>query len=146
MNEQHARSSIEEEQPEVQSTHPLRVLLLCDYSLSHAATVIDHINALHELSEHDVYVLTGLIENQGNLPPDLDLASFDAIVIHYSLFMAIDAYVSPRTRAKLARFPGVKAMFIQDEYRFIDQSIDAARAIDADIIFTCVPDDQIELV
>ena len=124
------------------SVKPLEMLLLCDYREDIAATVREHIDALTRGSRHRIRKLSIL----GNLPPRLDLNHFDAVVIHYSLVACHSSYVSPRTREALRLFRGLKAIFIQDEYRHVDASIAAMREIGIDVLFTCVPEAEIEKV
>lgn len=121
---------------------PLNVLLLYDRPPRIAGTVDQHIAALIGRSRHKVRGLMMF----GDLPAGLDLAAFDAIVLHYTLVACHDAYVPPATRARLAAAPGVKAAFIQDEYRFIDRTVAAFRAIGLDLLYTCVPEEEIEKV
>src|SRR5262249_46133095 len=107
-----------------------------------AATVREHIDSLTGRSWHRVRKVSIL----GDLPPRLDLNHFDAVVVHYSLVACNDAYVSARTRKALRHFRALKAIFIQDEYRFIDATIVAMQEIGVDVLFTCVPEDEIEKV
>jgi len=124
------------------SVKPLEILLLCDYREDIAATVGEHIDALTRCSGHRIRKLSIL----GDLPPRLDLNHFDAVVVHYSLVVCRNAYVSARARAALRLFRGLKAIFIQDEYRHVDASIAAMQAIGIDVLFTCVPEAEIEKV
>ena len=121
---------------------PLNLLLLCDYQANIAATVHDHIAALEAHSRHRYHRLSML----GDLPPALDLARFDGIVIHYTLFAWSDRFLSQSARARLAAFIGLKAMYIQDEYRVVDASIAAMRDIGINLLFTCVPEPEIDKV
>jgi hypothetical protein len=120
----------------------LEILLLCDYRDQGAATVREHVDSLIGFSCHRVRKVSIL----GDLPPNLDLNHFDAVVIHYSLIACHNSYVSASARAALARFRGLKAIFIQDEYRFVDATIAAMREIGIDVLFTCVPEGEIEKV
>ena len=55
--------------------------------------------------------------------------------------------MSAHERARPSRqFRGLKAIFIQDEYRFVDATIAAMREIGIDVLFTCVPEPEIEKV
>lgn len=121
---------------------PLEILLLCDYRGGIAATVREHVDSLVRCSAHHVRRVSIL----GDLPPHLDLGHFDAVVIHYSLIACHEGYLSAGARAALWKFRGLKAIFIQDEYRFVDATIAALREIGVDILFTCVPQDEIEKV
>ncbi len=124
----------------------LKILLLCNYQPNNAATVCDHINAFHQYSRHDVTIFSYLVSYNGQLPEDVSLDRFDVVVLHYSIFLAIDAYASPKTRQKLKAFSGVKAIFLQDEYRFVKDSVRRIHDIGFDIIFTCVPENAIDHV
>lgn len=125
-----------------QGAQPSRVLLLCDYNPYDAATVVDHVDAIRRHSKSDVFVLS----IRGDLPPELDLDLFDAIVLHYSVVISLDGYLSPLARWRIRTARAVKAAFVQDEYRFVNVTIDALRALGVDVLFTCVPEDQVPLV
>ena len=82
----------------------------------------------------------------GDIPAALDLARFDAIVIHYTLVACSDFYVNPAARQRLADYKGLKAIFIQDEYRFVDKSTEAMRQIGVNVLFTCAPPTEMKRV
>ncbi|SFK54592.1 hypothetical protein [Caulobacter sp. UNC279MFTsu5.1] len=113
---------------------PLRILLACNYDAANAATVCDHINAFVRYSRHEVRVLSKV----GEIFDGVTLSAFDAVVIHYSLFLAMESFVGPRSRRALAAFRGAKAVFIQDEYRFVNATLDALEACGVDLVFTCL--------
>ena len=115
----------------------LRVLLLCDDRRSHAGTVLEHIGAFVHFSRHEVVKFNpvGLSNSVA-----LDMDAFDVVVIHYSLILSNDAYVSPAFREKLRRFSGLKVQFIQDEYRWVDRATDAMREAGVGVLFTCAPE------
>lgn len=123
----------------------LNVLLLCDYPVENAATMVDHVNAFYYLSRHRILVLP-LRHYRREIPAYLDLDRFDAVILHYSLTLAIDAYISEHSRQRLQAFSGVKALFIQDEYRFVDRTIELIDRLGFQILFTCVPEAEIEKV
>jgi hypothetical protein len=116
----------------------MEILLLCDYRPDNAATVCDHIQALRSLPGHRVKVLSNL----GSLPSRLNLNRFDAVIIHYSLILSNNEYVSASARQRLRRFAGVKAIFIQDEYRWVNLAIAAMNEVGIDLLFTCVPEGE----
>jgi len=120
----------------------LNLLLLCDYRVDGARTVLDHIDALVGHSGHKMYLLSML----GDLPDALKLSRFDGIVIHYSLVISSDEYLSPRARDRIRTFKGLKVVFIQDEYRFVNKTCEALRYLGAHLLFTCVPEQEIEKV
>lgn len=123
-------------------TRPLRILVWCNYDPTNAAMVCDHINAFVKYSGNAVYTLSRV----GSIPDDLDLREFDVIIIHYSLTLALDSYVSHATRLRLRDYPGLKAIFVQDEYRFVRRTTEMMRFIGVDLIFTCIPEQEIHKV
>jgi hypothetical protein len=78
-----------------------------------------------------------------DLPHGIDLSHFDAVVIHYSL---VAADLGRKTKPSLRKFTGLKAIFVQDEYRFVDATIAAIREIGVHLLFTCVPETEIDKV
>ncbi len=123
-------------------TDRIRLLLLCNYDPYNASMVCEHINSFVKYSQHDVYVLSNL----GNPPAGFTFEAFDVIIIHYSLTLAIEAYIGPKLRNDLRLFKGLKALFIQDEYRFINKTIEAIDYCGISLIFTCVPNEDIPKV
>jgi hypothetical protein len=120
----------------------LEVLLLTDFDRPTASTVRDHIESFRMHSRHRFRRLQML----GDIPPSLDLSRFDAMIIHYTLIACMENYLSRATRASIGAFPGLKAMFIQDEYRFVDRTAAAMRELGINLLFTCVPEPEIEKV
>jgi hypothetical protein len=114
------------------------ILLLCDESRSHASNVLQHIEALATLSEHDVYRFNPVDR------PDacrlLDPSEFDVVVIHYSISLVSTRYLPPPLPERLTRFEGLKAQFIQDEHRAVDAVTAMMRNLGIDVLFTCVPE------
>lgn len=120
----------------------MELLLLWDRAPNVASTVRQHVSALQTYSAHRVHPVSIL----GELPPGIELDRFDGIVIHYSLVACHDTYLAPRTRAAISRFTGVKAIFIQDEYRHVDRSVAAMQLLGINVLFTCVPAEEIDKV
>ncbi len=119
-----------------------RLLLLCDFRPHEAATVLDHIEAIRRRSRYDVYVMP----IHGDLPDELDLEAFDGLLIHYNVVMSSADYLSPLARWRIGRYTGVRAAFVQDEYRFVNSTVGVLRTLGINVLLTCVPEDQVELV
>jgi len=119
-----------------------RLLLVCDYRPYEAAAVLDHIEAIRAWSRYEVFLMPVF----GDLPDDLDLDAFDGLVIHYNVVMSNDAYLSPLARWRIRQFRGVKAAFVQDEYRFVYRTISVMRTLGIGVLFTNVPQDQVEMM
>ncbi|WOH68182.1 hypothetical protein [Bradyrhizobium sp. BWA-3-5] len=120
----------------------LRLLLLCDFPKRTASTITDHILALREFSQHSITVFN----SKGEGVSRLELGRFDGIIIHYSLVVCMDSYVGPKARAAIRAFPGLKIAFVQDDYRWIDQTVDALRDLGIHVLFGLVPSDIIDQV
>lgn len=76
----------------------------------------------------------------------LDLSAFDVLVLHYSLVITADGYVSPRLRERIRAFQGLKVQFLQDEYRWVDEITAMMRFLEIDVLFSIVPEREIENV
>jgi hypothetical protein len=120
----------------------LELLLLSDFNRPTGATVRDHVDSFSAFSRHHFRRLSML----GEISPWIDLARFDGVIIHYTLVACSDRFIAPSSRARLRAFTGLKAMFIQDEYRFVDQTIAAMRDLGINLLFTCVPEGEIDKV
>jgi hypothetical protein len=119
---------------------PLRLLLLCDFNERSASTIIDHIHGLRDFSEHSILILQSI----GEISEEIELDRFDGLIIHYSLVACMDTYIGPNTRAAIRRFAGIKAAFVQDDYRFIDRTVEALRDLEIHILFGLAPSDIID--
>jgi hypothetical protein len=124
----------------------MKVLLLCNYDIFGAAMVTEHINAIVNHSQFDVYVYSKLVRDGGEIKLGFDLDEFDFIIVHYSIFLAVNAYCSTRTKAALKAARGIKVAFLQDEYRFVNRSIEAMHEAGINLVFSCVPQSSIDRV
>lgn len=122
------------------------ILLLCQYDPYNAAMVVEHINAIYVHSANRIYVLQDFVRRGGILPDGVNLDDFDAVIFHYSVSVALDSYIAPKTRMALSEFAGLKIAFIQDEYRFVNKTVTAIRDLGIRLLFTCVPETGIEKV
>jgi len=82
----------------------------------------------------------------GRLPTRLDLAQFDAILLHYSLYLLADDHLDSTAKEGIAKFHGLKELFVQDEYRQVNRMKEIIRHLGVNVLFTCVPRSEIEKV
>ena len=61
------------------------------------------------------------------------------MVVHYSIYTISDAYLHPTWVQAIREAKTVRVMFIQDEYRQVNDFVQRMREMDVDILFTCVP-------
>lgn len=111
---------------------------------SQAATVTEYLDALVAYSGHTV----SEVSMMGQFPTKIDLDRFDAVVLHYSLSMGpmINHYLGVDLIEKLRNYRGLKAAFLQDEYRAIQIYWDNIRKLGIDVLLSCVPNDEISKV
>lgn len=121
----------------------LRILLLCDDNRGHANTVLDHIQSFTRYSRHDVRVYNprGIWRSRF-----LDLDEFDVVIVHYSLIIISDGYLSPSFRAKIQNYRGLKVLFIQDDYRWIEQMCAMIKELGIQIFYTLMPQSEVPKV
>jgi hypothetical protein len=70
---------------------------------------------------------------------------FDALVIHYSIRLPFNQ-LRPETAALIAEFPGLKVLFIQDEYDHTHRAWYWIRKLGIQLVFTVVPEENVSLV
>ena len=115
----------------------LNILLYCSRPAEseNAGTVIDHIDAFGKYSGHNVLLWSSM----NGLPAEDAMAKIDCIVIHYTLSLLYDKYVPADSLDRIRRFPGLKILFIQDEYRRVNFVCDKIKYAGIDLVFTCAP-------
>ncbi|MAF94513.1 MAG: hypothetical protein CMM60_01975 [Rhodospirillaceae bacterium] len=114
-------------------SRPLRILLLCDSdSPGLQNAILDHIDAIVRLSRHWVVPF-----NPRSHPGDgLDLSGYDVVIIHFSLQTFWEAYLPAGVQRVIAGFRGLKGIFVQDEYRFVDSLVDAVAGMGIHLFWT----------
>ena len=129
-----------------------RVLLLGYFDPRGISTVPETLAALQHLSEFKVTCLN-LFDHRfdsGNLKlnPEIRLDGYDVVIVHNSVaynpanLVSLDSLLD----LKFSDFQGVKVLFKQDEnYRFVDTA-NAIASMRFDIIFTCLPSDELEKI
>ena len=104
----------------------MKILLFCDrpHEEESASTIIDHIDSFGKYSYHDLVVWSKRNALHNNTQ--------HCLIIHYSISLLYDRYVSRQTLEKIKTFNGLKILFIQDEYRrvnFACKKINYAKSI-----------------
>lgn len=120
----------------------LRILILCNRMIFNAGVLKDHIDSFSHHSQHHIYVLSRL----GDLPNSVDLSAFDVIVIHFTHYILGTRYLSAQAKDRIKNFTGLKAIFVQDEYRMVTPITEELMGLGCDVLFTCVDSRDIETV
>jgi len=120
----------------------MKLLLYCDLppNKKNAQTIIDHISSFDKYSQFEIQTVSSRL----GLPDDLNLSSFDAIVVHYSITLLttsfyLESYIPLKDQKKLRNYTGLKVLFIQDEYRRVNHICDRINYLKIDLLFTCAP-------
>lgn len=119
----------------------LSVLLICDKFRHGAYTIHDHIQAIAN-SKHRPYVL----DTRPDFPNWVNINSYDVLIIHYTHVMCYESYISSEMRRAIKNFSGLKICFIQDEYRFVNDTVNIIKFLDIHVVFTCIQNSEIEKV
>ena len=120
----------------------LNILLLCDDA--HPANVVrDHVAAIRDCSVHNV-VAWNPIECRTELPHVVDL--YDAVIIHYSIYVLGQYYLPDRISAAIENFGGLKIQWIQDEYRSIDAMVSRMSQLGIHVIISSLRPENIRRV
>ena len=120
----------------------LEVLFLYTHPLPEVGTIIDHVEALTTGSRHRVHRINMI----GELPPRLDLDRFDVIIIHYGIIISMANHLCAESFARIKAASPMKAVFIQDEYRHVNATVQAVQDLYINVLFTCIPVTEFEKV
>lgn len=116
------------------------ILIICNMASLEVGTIKEHVDALERGLEGHVTKIDA--QWAGFLPLDL----FDVVILHYSIVLARGGYISPRLAKSLAGFHGLTICFIQDEYRWIDDTAAAFRDLKVDVVYSLVSPDVVRQV
>lgn len=112
----------------------LRLLILAD-DLHPANVVQDHIRSFTEFSTHHVSV----VNTRAVKCPDPDTASdFDALLIHYSIFVIAETYLSVAWQEFVSTFPGPVVVIHEDEYQRINAFTQKFAELGVQAVFSCL--------
>lgn len=129
----------------------LRVAMLYDCMISmHVSTIREHLEAFDRYSHHAVTYIPATPEFWSRPAEEIqklvDFSIFDVVVIHFSTRLSVREHFDEGVAKVFESFNGLKVLFIQDEY----EGTEIARAwmdrLEFDIVYTCVPQDGLNLV
>ncbi|ACO75773.1 hypothetical protein LHK_02793 [Laribacter hongkongensis HLHK9] len=112
----------------------MRLLILADDA--HPANVVqDHIRSFSKYSRHRVSV----INTRSVKSPDQNATSdFDALLIHYSIFVIAETYLSVAWQEFISIFPGPVAVIHEDEYQKINAFTQKFAELGVQAVFSCL--------
>jgi len=134
------------------SNRPEEILLLCFYDPLGVSTVPEAIAYFQVKSQFSVSVLNLFEHRQSlnglELPPTLNLNKFTAVIIHNTVSYSIDNLRSldRLLPTRLDQFDGVKVLLKQDENFRFKEIASYIGEIDFDVVFTCLPSEEVAKV
>jgi hypothetical protein len=124
----------------------MNILLLSNRPTANtqAETVTEYLDSFSKYSGHNIYEISML----HNFPERVELNRFDAVITHYSLSIGsmLYHYLGPNLVSQLKSFKGLKAAFLQDEYREIKTYWKHINELGINILFSCVPSGEVSKV
>lgn len=111
--------------------------ILCVYAATqtYTSTVFEHLEGFRKYSRSDWNFIDIGLFNNGTI----NLESFDAVVLHYSVRLPF-GQVSDAAQKALRNFSGLKVLFIQDEYDYTDLTKRIISIVGFSLVFSVVPD------
>jgi glycosyltransferase involved in cell wall biosynthesis/regulator of sigma D len=128
----------------ITTTDKLRILVLYEGKSLNVTAITDHLQSFIKHSNHTIEYYNATENFQ---PVDLD--SYDAVVIHYSIRISVPNggwTISQSIKCSLQSYPGLKVVFIQDEYDTTNTAIKWINDLGVQLVFTCVPEKYIRTV
>jgi len=125
----------------------LNVLVLYDDLFTNTETIFEHLSAFATHSRHNYYFLPvvelsedmfGKYRN-GRWPQAWNLEMFDVVIWHFVLPAYLKDRLPPVVAEEMAKFQGLKVLFVQDEYDSTHNIWDAIRKTGVNLVMTCVP-------
>ncbi len=114
---------------------PLRILCVYAASQTYTSTVFEHLEGFRKYSRYDWGFIDISLFNNGIV----NLESFDAVVLHYSVRLPF-GQVSDAAQKALRNFSGLKVLFIQDEYDSTEVTKRIISTVGFGLVFSVVPD------
>jgi hypothetical protein len=112
----------------------MNVLCMYDGTQTYTATVFEHLRCFSTFSRHSFF----FVHQPQTEQLSVDLSHFDAVVIHYTIRLPFDQIGAANAKC-LANYPGLKALFIQDEYDDPRRAWHWIRLLGISLVFTVVP-------
>lgn len=121
---------------------PMNVLVIGDFWSRRISTVRDHLAAFRSYSRNRICFVT----SRTHARLGVDFSVFDVLVLHYSVIITNESYISSSLADQIRNFRGYKVLFIQDEYRGVDRTVAAIADLGVDVVYSAVNEDVRDLI
>lgn len=120
----------------------LNVLMLYDANSTFTNTVRDYLLSFYHYSRHNIF----FAHATHSAVCVVDLDNFDVVLIHYSVRLSLDWYLSKSYKNALQGFKGYKLLCIQDEYENTETARKWIEYLGINAVLTCVSPEFIDIV
>src|SRR5262245_43055911 len=110
-----------------------KILVLSEFDNSDANVIRDFLFCFNKYSRHDYYY----IFDPQLLDDSVDFSAFDVILLFWSVYLPGSKF-SGGVRQKIRQAPGLKVLFLQDEYRNVFLFNHIMNDLGIQLMFTCV--------
>lgn len=129
----------------------LKVLVFSDFQGNDANVIRDYLYSFHQYSRHEFFYLHSWKKNNCQRLRDLDLNSFDAIILFWDYYWLgvddamFDCCIPAWAVEKIGQSTALKVQFLQDEYRDVRKVNKIMARLGVNLMFTCVAEEDHEL-
>ncbi len=124
------------------SQRRLNVLLLCDFKPGNANVIRDYLYSFNAYSRHRFYYYHQCLDLDGSF----DFSRFDAIVFFWDCLWFWNQRIDRQALKNVARAPGLKVLFQQDEYRYVRPNNRLLAKFGIQVLMTLVEPRQYEFI
>lgn len=132
----------------MQNNHNILLLYIAERRAKNANTLFDHLDALRCNSRNSIYAVnfrTSISLDRLFSKLSSVVNYMDVVVIHYSIPSFVTLYRKLLSDL-LKDFVGMKVVFIQDEYRYIDFVNESFLEFGIDVLFSCQGKDVTDVI
>ena len=120
----------------------LNILIVSDFNVRHINTIEDHLQSFKRYSSNNI----NFIDYRAISKFKSIFINYDVIVLHYSLIIASKKYFNDERISLLSKFKGIKVLYIQDEYRWVNATANAISELNINLIFTVINEESVDKV
>jgi hypothetical protein len=120
----------------------LNVLIFCDMGARRIGAIRDHLTAFSKFSRHNIF----LIDSPSAILSRKDFADIDVIILHHSIVISIPRYISADLEKQIAEFSGYKIAYVQDEYQWVNDTVESISRLGVDLLYTVLNPDVADRV
>ena len=111
-----------------------KILIICDQSnKSIGEMCFEHLHAFKKYSKNKIWYFDS---TRKYFNKSLNFNFFDAIIIHWNILITSEYFLAKKVSDSISDFLGLKILFIQDEYRDIQNINKKISSLKIDLVFS----------